>query len=661
MMRAELETLFLGELFMSLMRQVWVLVLGVLLLTLIGGAAVSAASMRQALQTELQLKNSSSAQSLALALSQLRGDEKAMESLLAAQFESGNYQRLAWRKADEQLALERNAASLQSVAPAWFVALIPIAVGPGVAQVSDGWRAMGSIEVQSQSAYVHDELWHGGMRAAGLLTLVGVVAGLLAWAVMRAIRRPLDQTVAQASALVDGSLQTMTESKVPELQRLTRAINTMIARMRSLLEAQSAQLEALRVQAQCDVLTGMPHRKQFMAQFESALKREDGPPDAGLVLLRLRDLPDLNLRLGRPTADRALMALAKAIELYPERVQGCFAGRMNGGDFALWLPAPNVAKETAHALAEALRISMPAFGPHIHIALGAVEMPRSNPTSAWFAAVDRALARAEAQANFSVELAAPAGNGLQSDGEHLWRQQIGDAIKERRTRLVQFPVIDQYNQVQHLECPMHLMLDPEGDFESAARWLPLAVRSRLTSEVDTHVVALALDAISRDGQQRCVNIAPASLLDSGFTLRLRDLVFQSPQAARKLGMEVAEPAAIHSFDLLYELGRQLRPLGVKLGIEHAGSGLSQVERLYQAGLDYVKLDASVVQGVASDAARAAFVRGLVIMLRSLALKVYAEGVNDAMDVQALWDCNVDGITGPWASAQIGSSSGRINR
>ena len=38
-----------------------------------------------------------------------------------------------------------------------------------------------------------------------------------------------------------------------------------------------------------------------------------------------------------------------------------------------------------------------------------------------------------------------------------------------------------------------------------------------------------------------------------------------------------------------------------------------------------------------------------------------EGVTDAMDVQALWDCNVDGITGPWASAQVGSSSGRTTR
>lgn len=134
--------------------------------------------------------------------------------------------------------------------------------------------------------------------------------------------------------------------------------------------------------------------------------------------------------------------------------------------------------------------------------------------------------------------------------------------------------------------------------------------------------------------------------------RLRELVFQSPQVARKLGLELAEAAAIQHFELLHELGRQLRPLGVQLGLEHAGAGLAQVDRLFQAGLDYVKLDASVVTRLADDAARIAFVRGMVIMLHSLNLKVYAEGVSEVSDAQALWDCGVDGITGPWATAQL---------
>ncbi|MBT9501753.1 MAG: EAL domain-containing protein [Burkholderiaceae bacterium] len=643
---------------MSLIRQIWLLLLGVVLLSLVGSAAVSAGSIRYVLQTQLQLKNSDNALSLALAMSQQRGDEQLMELLIAAQFDSGYYESLQWRKADGKVGFERHAAPAPSIAPRWFVALTPITVQPGVAQVSNGWKAVGAIEVSSQSAYVHDELWRSTMRTAGLLAVVGLVAGVLALLVMRRIRKPLDNAVEQAKSLVEGSFMMIEESHVPELQRLTRAMNTMVARMKGMFEAQAAQLEALRVQAHCDPLTGLSHRKHFLAQFESALEREDGPAEAGLVLLRLRDLQGLNLRLGRPTADRTLMAVANAVKAYPERVQGCVAGRLNGADFALWLPAPEVAIETARSLAEALRVSLPAFGPHIHVSFGAVEMSRSRASGAWFGEADAALARAEALGPFAVEMAAPATPDVPLQGERVWRQQITDAIKERRTRLVQYPVIDRGNQVQHLECPLQMQLDSHGDFEPAMRWLPLAVRSRLTADVDTHAVALALEAISRDGQQRCVNISPMSLLDTGFTARLRDLVFQSPQAARKLGMEVAETAAINSFDLLYEMGRQLRPLGVLIGIEHAGAGLSQVERLYQAGLDYVKLDASVVQGVAGDAARAAFVRGMVIMLRSLALKVYAEGVTDPMDVQALWDCEVDGVTGPWASAQIGGA-GRV--
>ncbi len=43
---------------------------------------------------------------------------------------------------------------------------------------------------------------------------------------------------------------------------------------------------------------------------------------------------------------------------------------------------------------------------------------------------------------------------------------------------------------------------------------------------------------------------------------------------------------------------------------------------------------------------------MLIMLRSLALKVYAEGLNDELDVQALWDCEIDGVTGPWATKKV---------
>jgi EAL domain-containing protein (putative c-di-GMP-specific phosphodiesterase class I) len=56
--------------------------------------------------------------------------------------------------------------------------------------------------------------------------------------------------------------------------------------------------------------------------------------------------------------------------------------------------------------------------------------------------------------------------------------------------------------------------------------------------------------------------------------------------------------------------------------------------------------------VASDSNRAGHVAGIVAMLHGLSLQVIAEGVDDPLDVTALWDCGVDALTGPWASANV---------
>src|SRR5207248_6056832 len=125
----------------------------------------------------------------------------------------------------------------------------------------------------------------------------------------------------------------------------------------------------------------------------------------------------------------------------------------------------------------------------------------------------------------------------------------------------------------------------------------------------------------------------------------------SPQAARGLWLEVPEGAAVEHFAQVRELSHQLRPAGARLGLEHAGERLGRIERLFEAGLDYVKLDAAVVHGVAGDGGRAGYLKSVVTMLHGLSISVMAEGVTEAGDAEALWTIGVDAITGPWASAQ----------
>jgi diadenosine tetraphosphatase ApaH/serine/threonine PP2A family protein phosphatase len=284
---------------MSLMKQVGLLLAAVVLLALAGAVGVNLLSARDTLEAQLRVKNSDNAQSLALALSQQGGDAQLMELLMAAQFDTGFYRRVRLLRGDGSVAFEREAEVAAQRAPAWFAAAWPIASVPGVAQVSDGWRALGRVEVVSHVGYAHDELWRGSVRAVWLLAAIGAMALLLAAAGVRRIRRPLDATVAQAHALVDGRYVLVDEPHVPELQRVARAMNGMVQRVKVLIEAQTAQVESLRRQAHEDALTGLAHRGHFMQRLGALLQGEDGAASGALVLVRLSDLADTNRRLGR--------------------------------------------------------------------------------------------------------------------------------------------------------------------------------------------------------------------------------------------------------------------------------------------------------------------------------------------------------------------------
>ena len=631
---------------MSLIRQIWLLLLGSLLLAFVASVSVNVSSARETLQTQLRLKNSDNATALAQVLSQLKGQRELMELAVSAQFDTGFYRRIRFSGVDGKVAFEREAPAQPLLAPKWFVALLPIDPVPGQAQVSDGWRALGAIEIVSQSAYVHDALWQGSVRAALALAGVGCVAGLLAWLGVGRIRRPLDETVEQAVSLERGEYTTVTEPKVPELRRLTRAMNSMVARLRVVFEGQAAQVESLRRQANCDAPTGLSNRGHFLAQLGAVLQREDGQATGGLVLLRVLQLAEVNRRLGHERTDRLIASIAHTLQAYVERAPGAIVGRLNGSDFALALPEGGVALESAQAIVELLRAAFAGIDPSVAMAAGVVETRRGVPLAGLMSAADLALARAETAGAFTVESANVSGAVWARLGERDWRDRLLAALESGRVELGRFPVVDRGQALIHLECPLRLQLEPEGPLEVAAHWLPLATRSRLTCEVDERALALALAAIGRDGLPRCVNVSPASLADSGFAARLRKQLQAVPLAARQVWIEVHESAAADRFDLVRELARQVRPCGARFGLEHAGERLSRIERLFEAGLDYVKLDAAVGHGVAHDALRAGFVKGLVTMLHSLSLKVIVEGVADAADADALWVLGVDGVTGP---------------
>jgi EAL domain-containing protein (putative c-di-GMP-specific phosphodiesterase class I) len=231
-------------------------------------------------------------------------------------------------------------------------------------------------------------------------------------------------------------------------------------------------------------------------------------------------------------------------------------------------------------------------------------------------------------------------------GEDAWRQRIEQALDQGGAELVEFALVDASGNLIHHECPLRLRLQGTAEPVPAAQWLPMARRTQLTSRIDLVAVSMALSAIAKDGVARAVNLCPSSLTDSGFVPQLKALMASRADLVPGLWLEISEAGAMRNLALVRALVDQCHALGARVGLEHAGAQLTDASALMEAGLDFVKLDASLVDCLAQDAAREQHVSSTVRMLHGIGLAVYAEGVVQEVDAQAVWRCGVDGLTGP---------------
>ena len=506
-------------------------------------------------------------------------------------------------------------------------------------------------------------LWLGPVALVGAALLVGGgVAG--AWLVQRQVRagvaRLLAATLGQCGRrpvmadAMPGWLSTpLATASVALLQPLSNGLHQLLARQEALFLAQTTQLEALRQLAYSDGLTGLPNRRHFMATLDDLLAGEGAPAELGLLLIRVCDLQGMNQRIGHAAADHVLQALALSLQTYTGRIERCSAGRLNGADFALLLPVGGMAAETAQALVQALRGPITGIDPGAKVAAGGVELRSPLTGTRALALADAALAQAQAEANGSAVPRDPVGDPEKAEpalptGATSWQRHIARALVQGRVALGAFAVRTADGRQLHLDCPLRVQLLPDGPLEPASRWLSLVTRSRLCAAADEKGLALALDAIARDGVARCVNIAAQSVASAEFVTAITRRLQAEPSLACRLWIDLPEALALERPMLVRELSRRWRPLGVLLGLEHAGEGLTRIPQLIDLGLDCVRIDGRFVNGIAGPDAEPArrYLQGLVTLVQTVGLQVTAEGVRSADDLALLWGMGFDAATGP---------------
>ena len=182
---------------------------------------------------------------------------------------------------------------------------------------------------------------------------------------------------------------------------------------------------------------------------------------------------------------------------------------------------------------------------------------------------------------------------------------------------------------------------PSGERRRAARpgdteeWLAAGHEVGLGPQVEAAAVgrAVALGAGRAPGTVLAVNLSPSSLGTPHVLAAL-------PDDLTGLEIELTEHEAVEDVVDLRRLLAPLRERGARIAVDDVGAGYAGLRRVVDLAPDTVKIDKHLVEGVATNDARAALVRAVVHLADHVGARVCAEGVESAADLVALAELDV---------------------
>jgi EAL domain-containing protein (putative c-di-GMP-specific phosphodiesterase class I) len=382
-----------------------------------------------------------------------------------------------------------------------------------------------------------------------------------------------------------------------------------------------------------------------MAALEDTLQRHDAGASGAFLIARMEGLAELNQSIGRPAADALLRRIGERLALSAgDHVIPRIVARLNAGDFAVLAPGETEIKKFAEHVLGNIRQALDGTGSVPDFRVGATHYVRDDSRAAVVARADGALSQATQSGSDLAIAAEPAPDAHLPTDLPGWRQALLATLQDNGIRLAHYPVKDYGSRLIHLESPLRLLLGKE--WLPAAHFISWATRLDLMPRFDLLVVDAALSAIEASSPAISANLSAEAIRDPVFTAALASKLKQRPESASRLWLEVSEYGALRHVAEFRNFCRVVKPLGCKVGLKHVGRQFSRIAELHDLGIDYLKIDGAIVNGIQDSADQRAFLRSLCTVAHAVGITTIATGVSRSEDLQALSALGIDAFTGP---------------
>ena len=234
----------------------------------------------------------------------------------------------------------------------------------------------------------------------------------------------------------------------------------------------------------------------------------------------------------------------------------------------------------------------------------------------------------------------------EAEADRTWAHQIKSALMANRFRLVQQPIASLVGEDRSMFDLVVRMLDERGQEVLPSEFLTAASRTDLMKNIDRWVVGAAMSfCAARKPHKVFVRLSRDSLRDETLATWLEQQLKASRIEPSHVVIQVSEELATRHLKEAKSLQQLLARLGFEFAVENYGSGRDPAQLLSHVPVNYVKIDGSLMQGLANDRPLQERVKALVEQARERSITTIAERVEDANTMAVLWQLGIEFIQG----------------
>jgi diguanylate cyclase (GGDEF)-like protein len=440
-------------------------------------------------------------------------------------------------------------------------------------------------------------------------------------------------------------------------QQLVETVAALKERDRS-LERINAELL---YQASHDSLTGLANRTLFANRLKQAVL--SGRPFA-VCVLDLDRFKLINDSLGHGAGDALLKLVARRL-LSAMRADDTVA-RTGGDEFLLLLRDVSSPRQIEHLVSRSSNALNETYQLHeseLHVtsSIGIARFPADGGTGEeLLARADEAMyhAKQNGRSMYRFFEAGVMGRsrerlGLEADLRH--------ALADAQFQLCYQPKIDiASGEIRSVEALLRWQHPTRGQL-MPGEFISIAEDTGLILPIGEWVIREACRQ-TRQWQlqglpflRMAVNVSPLQFRQTNFLQVVGEALSGNSLDPSSLEIELTEATLMSNAEKSVSMLERVSELGVVVAIDDFGTGYSSMSYLQRFPIDKLKIDQSFIRDLNSNPDDASIVRAIISLAHGLKLKVVAEGVESAAQLELLKRMGCDQYQGFLRSAAVSAS------